>query len=64
MKITEEYIREQILLLYSKDSNTGYVALKELQDASHEDCMVYTHLNEFLLCWKIKILLYVPEGLF
>ena len=47
MKITEEYIREQIQLLYSKDSNTGYAALKELQDASHEDCMVYTHLNEF-----------------
>ena len=33
MKITEEYIREQIQLLYSKDSNTGYAALKELQDA-------------------------------
>lgn len=48
MKITEEYIREQIQLLYSnKDSNTGYAALKELQDASHEDCMVYTHINEF-----------------
>ena len=49
MKITEEYIREQIQLLYSnKDSNTGYAALKELQDASHEDCMVsvsYTHLT-------------------
>ena len=47
MKITEEYIREQIQLLYSRDSNTGYAALKELQDASHEDCMVYNHLNEF-----------------
>ena len=47
MKIAEEYIREQIQLLYSKDSNKGYAALKALQDASHEDCMVYTHVNEF-----------------
>lgn len=64
MKITEEYIREQIQLLYSRDSNTGYAALKELQDASHEDCMVYNHLNEFFDMLENKNSLYVQEGLF
>ena len=47
MKITEEYIREQISLLYSKNSDAGYAALKALQEASHEDRMVYAHINEF-----------------
>lgn len=47
MKITEEYIREQIQMLYSKDSNTGYAALMVLQDASHEGSIVYSYINDF-----------------
>ena len=41
-------IEKQIKLLYSKDSNEAYEALKELQKISFESDKVYAHLDEFI----------------
>lgn len=41
-------IEKQIKLLYSKDRNEAYEALKELQKISFESDKVYAHLDEFI----------------
>lgn len=41
-------IEKQIALLYSKNSNEAYEALKELQKLSAQSDDVYAHLDEFI----------------
>ena len=41
-------IEKQIALLYSKNSNKAYEALKELQKMSFQSNEVYAHLDEFI----------------
>lgn len=45
--MTEEMIDKQINLLYSKDANIGYEAMKILQEASEESNAIYKYMDNF-----------------
>lgn len=45
--MTEEMIDKQINLLYSKDANIGYEAMKILQEASEKSNIVYKYMDNF-----------------
>lgn len=45
--MTEEMIDKQINLIYSKDANIGYEAMKILQEASEESNAIYKYMDNF-----------------